>query len=129
MILAMYHRLAAPRLLVVAIALWTTGLALAAVGQPAASGFLRLGGGPADEPVTAEAVFSEPRVAAGGPAAVAVTVKIGPAFHINPDAARSGPAWFPGQYPTTLSVVDPPRSRSWGTGPGTTPVRCGPRRG
>ena len=108
MILAMYHRLAAPRLLIVAIVLWTTGLALAAVGQPASSGFLSLGGGPADEPVTAEAVFSEPRVAAGGPAAVAVTVKIGPAFHINPDAARSGPAWFPGQYPTTLSVVDPP---------------------
>jgi len=59
--------------------------------QGAGPGLLRLspGPGPTSEPVTAEAVFSEPRVAAGGPAAVAVTVKIGPAFHINPDAARS----------------------------------------
>jgi len=75
---------------------------------PASPGLIRLGGGPTGDTVTAEAVFSAPRIAAGGPAVVAVTLTVAPTFHINPDAARSGPEWFPGQYPTTLSVVDPP---------------------
>jgi len=82
--------------------------AFTAGAQP---GVIRLGptgtgAGPAV--VRAEAVFSAPRVAAGGPAVIAVKVNIAADFHINPDAARSGPDWFPGQYPTTLTVVVPP---------------------
>jgi thiol:disulfide interchange protein DsbD len=59
-------------------------------------------------PVTAEAVFMADAVAAGNPTAVAVTVQIAEPYHINPDPARSGPAWFEAQYPTTLKLIDPP---------------------
>ncbi|MEM9883403.1 MAG: cytochrome c biogenesis protein CcdA [Planctomycetota bacterium] len=58
--------------------------------------------------VAASAVFMADRVAAGGPTAVAVVIDIAEAFHINPDPPRAGPAWFEGQYPTTLRVVSVP---------------------
>lgn len=63
--------------------------------------------GPAS-PVRAEAVFMAEAVHVGSPTAVAVAIDIDKPYHINPDAPRSGPDWFPGQYPTTLRVVDPP---------------------
>lgn len=62
----------------------------------------------AASPVTAEAVFMGEAVHVGSPTAVAVVVDIAEPYHINPDAARSGPEWFKAQYPTTLRLVDPP---------------------
>ena len=84
------------------------GVASRATAQLGGFGGVDFNVAAAPEPVTAEVAFSSDAVAAGGPAAVAVTLTIAPTFHINPDAARSGPAWFPGQYPTALRVVDPP---------------------
>lgn len=65
-------------------------------------------GGSAPEPVTAEAVFMADAVQVGSPTAVAVVIDIAEPYHINPDQARSGPAWFEAQYPTTLRILDPP---------------------
>ncbi|MEO1236776.1 MAG: cytochrome c biogenesis protein CcdA [Planctomycetota bacterium] len=83
-----------------------------AAGQPGGGGGgFGFGFGAADEapePVTAEAVFMSDRVHVGSPTAVAVVIDIAEGFHINPDAARSGPEWFPGQYPTALRAIDVP---------------------
>ena len=59
-------------------------------------------------PVTAGVAVMSDRVAAGNPTAVAVVIDIADPYHINPDAARSGPAWFEGQYPTSLRVLEMP---------------------
>lgn len=62
----------------------------------------------APQPVTAIAAVMSGRVVAGNPTAVAVVIDIAEPYHINPDEARSGPAWFEGQYPTTLRVLEAP---------------------
>lgn len=59
-------------------------------------------------PVSAEVVVMADQAHVGSPTAIAVVIDIADTYHINPDAARSGPEWFPGQYPTTLKLVDPP---------------------
>lgn len=56
-----------------------------------------------EEKVRSRALFVADRAHVGSPTVVAVVLEIGAGLHINPDAARSGPAWFPGQWPTRLT--------------------------
>ncbi|MBB6428353.1 protein-disulfide reductase DsbD family protein [Algisphaera agarilytica] len=58
--------------------------------------------------MTAEAVMIAGQTHTGSPTAIAVVIDIADKYHINPDPPRSGPTWFPGQYPTTLKLIDPP---------------------
>jgi thiol:disulfide interchange protein DsbD len=88
--------------------------AAGAAGQASGPDFLRGFGATAPEPVRVEAHAWPSEVSPGGTAAVAVILDIAEGYHINPDPARSGPAWFEGQYPTTLRVVDPAAGLSIG---------------
>lgn len=76
--------------------------------NPAAAQVSGFGFGSTPAPVTAEAVVLAEQAHVGSPTAVAVVIDIAETYHINPDPARSGPDWFPAQYPTTLRVIDPP---------------------
>ncbi|MEM6855515.1 MAG: cytochrome c biogenesis protein CcdA [Planctomycetota bacterium] len=65
-------------------------------------------------PVTAKAVVMADQAHVGSPTAIAVVIDIAETYHINPDPPRSGPEWFPGQFPTTLKLIDPPAGVSVG---------------
>ncbi|MEM1107186.1 MAG: cytochrome c biogenesis protein CcdA [Planctomycetota bacterium] len=87
---------------------WLVALALCLAALSAAGQITGLGFGGGPKPVTAEIELLSTQAHVGSPAAVAVVIDIADTYHINPDAERSGPEWFPAQYPTTLRVVDPP---------------------
>ncbi|MEM1027499.1 MAG: cytochrome c biogenesis protein CcdA [Planctomycetota bacterium] len=65
-------------------------------------------------PVTAKAVVMADQAHVGSPTAIAVVIDIAETYHVNPDPPRSGPEWFPGQFPTTLKLIDPPAGVSVG---------------
>ncbi|MEM9419194.1 MAG: cytochrome c biogenesis protein CcdA, partial [Planctomycetota bacterium] len=73
---------------------------------PVSSQSLDLGLLDLKKPVTAEAVLLSDQAHTGSPTAIAVVIDIADTYHINPDPPRSGPEWFPGQYPTTLKLID-----------------------
>jgi len=87
---------------------FTAALVWWAAVNPMAAQMPAFGFGDSPPPVTAEAVALTQQAHVGSPAVVAVAIDIAETYHINPDPARSGPDWFPAQYPTTLRVIDPP---------------------